>query len=78
MFMHLMDETPDIVEKITEKQVLEKTIKKQKSEERITKATTNVIPEGVQKIGKIYQKRTKTTEYKCKTLGYKNRKERTT
>ena len=36
--MHLMDETPDIVEKITAKQKVEETIKKKKKEERIAKA----------------------------------------
>ena len=53
--MHLMDKTPDMVEKITEKQKVEETIKKKKKEERITKAEQRGIPEGVQKIGKLYQ-----------------------
>ena len=54
--MHLMDETPDIVEKITERQKVEETIKQQKREDRITKATQKGIPEGVPKIGKVYPK----------------------
>ena len=66
--MHLMDETPDIVEKITEKQVIEETIKKQKREEKITKATKNGIPEGVQKIGEVYQKTDKANRIQMENI----------
>ena len=49
VYMHLMDETPDIVEKITAKQKVEETIKKKKKEERITKATKKGIPNNRQR-----------------------------
>ena len=76
--MHLMDETPDIVEKITAKQKVEETIKKKKKEERITKAGKKGIPEGVQKIGKLYQTTEKENRMNLETPEQKNRKKKTT
>ena len=74
MFMHLMDETPDIVEKITEKQIVEETIKKQKREERITKATKKGIPKGAQKIEKLYQKTDKDNRMQMENIRIEKQK----
>ena len=68
MYMHLMDETPNIVEKITEQKVIEETIKKQKREEKITKSTKDGIPEGVQKIGEVYQKTDKANRIQMENI----------
>ena len=53
--MHLMDETPDIIEKITEQKKAEDTIKKKKKEERIKKAEEKKIPDGTKKMEEIYE-----------------------
>ena len=74
MFMHLMDETPDIVEKITEKQIVEETIKKQKREERITKATKKGIPKGAQKMEKLYQKTDKDNRMQMENIRIEKQK----
>ena len=55
MYMHLMDETPKIVEIITEQKIIEETTKKQKKELKHTKIVTDKIPVGVPKIGEVYQ-----------------------
>ena len=72
--MHLMNETPDIVEKITERQIVEETIKQQKREDRITKATQKGIPEGIPKIGKIYQKTDKENRMKLENIRIEKQK----
>ena len=53
--MHLMDETPDIIKKITSQQKVEDAIKKKKKEDRIAKAGKKKIPEGTQKIKELYK-----------------------
>ena len=45
MYMHSMDKTPDIIEKITEEKKAEDEIKQKKKEERIKKAEEKKIPE---------------------------------
>ena len=45
MFMHLMDETPEIIEKITEEEKIKNEIKRKKKEERIKTAEEKRIPE---------------------------------
>ena len=69
--MHLMDETP---EKITEKQIVEESIKKKKREDRITKATQKGIPEGVPKIGKVYQKTDKENRIQMENIRIEKQK----
>ena len=74
IYMHLMDETPDMVEKITEKQIVEESIKKKKREDRITKATQKGIPEGVPKTGKLYQKSDKENRMKLENIRIEKQK----
>ena len=60
--------------KITERQIVEETIKQQKREDRITKATKKGIPEGAQKIGQIYQKTDKDNRIQMETIRIEKQK----
>ena len=50
IYMHLMDETPKIEEKLTEQRKIEEATKKQKKEKRDIKTISDRIPVGVPKI----------------------------
>ena len=50
VYMYLMDETPDIIEKITEQKKAKVPIKRKKKEERIKKAEGKIIPDKTRKI----------------------------
>ena len=58
--MHLMDETPDIIKKITSEQKAEDTIKNKNKEDKISKAGKKKVPEGRKKMDELY----KTTDKK--------------
>ena len=64
MFMHLMDETPDIIEKITEEEKIENEIKREKKEERIKTAEEKRIPEKAKKLEEIYEATSKEERMK--------------
>ena len=72
--MHLMDETPDMIEKITSKQKEDKTIKKKNKEERITKAQKKGTPEDVQQIGKLYKTTNKENRMNIENAGIEKQK----
>ena len=70
--MHLMDETPKIVEKLTEQKLIEEATKKQKKELKDIKIISDRIPVGVPKIGEVY----KTTDKVSRMETEKNRIEK--
>ena len=53
--MHLMEETPKIVETITKQKILKETTKIQKKDLKQTKMVTDKIPVGLPKIGEVYK-----------------------
>ena len=53
--MHLMNETPDIIEKITSQQKAEDTIKNKNKEDKISKAGKKKVPEGTKKMDELYK-----------------------
>ena len=62
--MHLMDETPDIIEKITEEEKNENEIKRGKKEERIKLAEEKRTTEKAKKMEEIYETTTKEERMK--------------
>ena len=72
IYMHLMDETPKIVEKLTEQKLIEEATKKQKKELKDIKIISDRIPVGVPKIGEVY----KTTDKASRMETEKNRTEK--
>ena len=62
--MHLMDETPDIIEKISEEKKVENEIKQKRKEERIKIAEEKRIPEKTKKLEEIYETTSKEERMK--------------
>ena len=76
MYMHLTDETPDIIEKITEEEKAENKIKKKRKEERIKMAEEKRIPEKTKKLEEIYKTTSKEERMKIGQEREEKRKKR--
>ena len=74
VYMYLMDETPDIIEKITEQKKAKVPIKRKKKEERIKKAEEKIIPEKTRKLEEIYEKTNKEDRMKLTKKERTNKK----
>ena len=64
MYMHLMDETPDIIEKISEEKKAENKIKQKRKEERIKIGEEKLILEKKKTLEEIYETTSKEERMK--------------
>ena len=76
MFMHLMDETPAIIEKITETDKIDNELKQKKKEERKKVTENKKAPKNTKKMEELYDTTTKKERMAIDTERAKNKNRR--